>query len=277
MHAPQVTPGHGEVTRASGAAGQHHGVELASQRGRGNNGRVRRSGTRDLWRAQQGRPPDDDPRAELSALFRHLGEPAVEHRLLELELGDAVAQQPTDALGTLEDDDLVPGPGELLGGGKPGRTRADDRHLLAGPGAHPVGREHPGAGRPLGGLELDLLDQHWLGHDPEHAGAFAWRRAEPAGELGEVVRRVQAVARFGEATALDEVVPLRDQVAQGATLVAERDAAAHAPGRLLGELLTPEGKIDLPPVPDPGLDRAAPRTGALVTQESPRISHVQPP
>ena len=31
VHAPQVTPGHGEVTRARGAARQHDGVEFASK------------------------------------------------------------------------------------------------------------------------------------------------------------------------------------------------------------------------------------------------------
>ena len=39
------------------------------------------------------------------------------------------------------------------------------------------GASDSGAGRPLGGLELDLLDQHRLGDDPEHARALARRRA----------------------------------------------------------------------------------------------------
>ena len=52
--------------------------------------------------------------------------------LLHLEVGDAVTQQPADPVGALEDRDGVPGPRELLGRGQPGRTRADDRDLLAG-------------------------------------------------------------------------------------------------------------------------------------------------
>ena len=88
---------------------------------------------------------------------------------------------------------------------------------------------------------------------------------------------MQSVARFSEPPTLYQVVPFRDQVAEWATLVTERYAAAHAPGGLLGELFAAEGEVDLPPVPDPGLDRAATRTGALVTEESPGISHAQPP
>jgi len=80
---------------------------------------------------------------------------------------------------------------------------------------------------------------------------------------------VQPVARLGEASAFHKVVPFRDQIAKWAALVTERDAAAHATGSLLGELLAAEREIDLPPVPDTGLDRAPPRSGAFITKEPP--------
>src|SRR5690606_30247534 len=41
--------------------------------------------------------------------------------LLELEVGDAVAEQAADAIGALEDDDVVAGARELLRAGEPGR------------------------------------------------------------------------------------------------------------------------------------------------------------
>ena len=53
-------------------------------------------------------------------------------------------------------------------------------------------------------------------------------RAQPTGELGEVVGRVQPLDRGVPVVAPDQVVPLRDDVAQRAALVAERDAAVHA-------------------------------------------------
>ena len=59
-------------------------------------------------------------------------EAPVEVALLHLELGDAVAQQAADAVGALEHDDVVAGPGQLLGGGQPGRAGADDGDPLAG-------------------------------------------------------------------------------------------------------------------------------------------------
>ena len=85
--------------------------------------------------------------------------------------------------------------------------------------------------------DLDLLDGHRVGVDAQHAGRLARRRAQPAGELGEVVRRVQPLDGLLPVVAPDQVVPLRDQVAQRAALVAERDAAVHAAAGLLLQLL----------------------------------------
>ena len=67
---------------------------------------------------------DVDAGAELDALGLHLRDAAVEVALLHLELGDAVAQQPADAVGALEHRDGVAGAGELLRGGEPGRARS---------------------------------------------------------------------------------------------------------------------------------------------------------
>lgn len=71
-------------------------------------------------------------RTELGAFQAHLLDAAVDVRLLHLELGDAVAQQATDAVRALVDGDGVVSPGQLLGGGESRRARADDRDGLAG-------------------------------------------------------------------------------------------------------------------------------------------------
>ena len=100
--------------------------------------------------------------------------------------------------------------------------------------------------RPVDDLDLDLLDRHRVGVDAEHARRLARRRAQPAGELGEVVRGVQAVDGVAPVVAVDEVVPVRDQVAERAAVVAERDAAVHAaPG--LGLQLPRSGSPRTPP------------------------------
>ena len=134
---------------------------------------------------------DVDRAAEAGALGLHLLEAAVEDRLLHLELGDAVAQQATGPVGPLVDGDGVAGAGQLLGGGEAGRAGADDGDGLAGQALRRAGGD-PAVGEGLlDGRDLDLLDRHRGLVDPEHAGGLAGRRAEPAGELREVVGGVQ--------------------------------------------------------------------------------------
>ena len=72
--------------------------------------------------------------------------------------------------------------------------------------------------------------------DLEHAGRLARGGAEAAGELGEVVRRVELAQGVGPAVAVDEVVPVGDQVPERAAAVAEGHAALHAARALLLEL-----------------------------------------
>ena len=76
--------------------------------------------------------------------------------------------------------------------------------------------------------------------DAEHASALAGRRADASGEFGEIVGLGQAV-RFFPLTAIDEVVPLRNQIMDGTARgspdqhcagVAEGHAAIHAAGAL---------------------------------------------
>ena len=181
----------------------------------------------------------------------HLLDAPVEVALLHLELGDAVAEQPADAVGALVDDDLVAGPGELLGGGEAGGPGADDGDPLA----RDLGRRHrrdpalvPG---PVDDRHLDLLDGDRVLVDAEHARALARRRAQPAGELGEVVGGVQPVDGVLPPVAVHEVVPVGDDVAERAAVVAERDAAVHAPAGLGLELVLGERLVDLLPVEQP--------------------------
>jgi hypothetical protein len=92
----------------------------------------------------------------------------------------------------------------------------------------------------IGDRLLDALDRDaaagLLFGDGQHAGGLAWRGAEPAGELREIVGGVQAVAGRIPAAPPDEVVPLRDEVAERTprgSRVAERDSAVHAAAGLL--------------------------------------------
>src|SRR5436309_3508091 len=69
--------------------------------------------------------------------------------------------------------------------------------------------------------------------DPEHARPLARRRTQPAGEFGEVVRRVQPIDCGAPAIAVHEIVPVGNQVAERTALMAERNPAIHTPRRLI--------------------------------------------
>ena len=165
----------------------------------------------------------------------HLLEPAVDVALLHLELRDAVAQQPADAVIPLEHRHGVTGAGELLCGGQPGRAGPDDGDRLAGQLVRRQRHDPALVEGVVDDLDLDLLDGHRILVDAEHARALARRRAQPAGELREVVGGMQPLDRVAPAVAAHQVVPLRDQVAQWTAVVAERNAAVHAPRRLLAQ------------------------------------------
>ena len=62
------------------------------------------------------------PGAEDRALALHLGDSSIDLQLLHLELGDAIAKQPTGLVVTLVDRDGVAGPRQLLGGRQTSRA-----------------------------------------------------------------------------------------------------------------------------------------------------------
>ena len=190
-----------------------------------------------------------------------------------LNSGMPKRSRPPGCLGPLEHGDVVPGPGQLLGRGQAGRPGADDRDLLARAHQRRLGLDPAFGPGPVDDLHLDLLDRDRVGVDAEHAGGLARRRAEPAGELGEVVGRVQPFGRLVPVVPPDQVVPLRDQVAQRAAGVAERDAAVHAAAGLALQAPGREVVVDLAPVPDPHVHRPAGRGLARGGQKSLGIGH----
>jgi hypothetical protein len=140
------------------------------------------------------------------------------------------------------DGDGVAGLIELIGAGETGGTGADDGDGLSGAFGGGWGVTQPSSQPRSMIAHFDVLDRHRRLDHAEHAGALAGGGADAAGELGEVVGLVQALERFLPATAVDEVVPLRDEVVDGAAAghagddvpgVAERRAAVHA-ARALG-------------------------------------------
>src|SRR5262249_191497 len=197
-----------------------------------------------------------DPAREHRAPGPHLVQPPVQVPLLQLELGDAEPEQAAGRLRALVQGHRVPGPGELLRGGQPGWPGAHHGHRPAGhprrrPPPHPAPPPPPVRDPPPALLDRDRV---WV--EAEHAGALAGRGAQPPGEPREVVGGVQPPGRLRPVLPPDQVVPLGDEVAQRAALVAERDAAVHAPPRLEFQPGGVELGVDLAPVGDAHADRA---------------------
>jgi hypothetical protein len=84
---------------------------------------------------------------------------------------------------------------------------------------------------------------------------------------------VQHLDGFTPSVFVNEVVPLRDDVAQRTPLVAEGDAAVHAPGTLRAEFFIREGVVDLVPVENAQIHR--PTLGHLAGElfESGGLAH----
>src|SRR5690606_37687518 len=202
-------------------------------------------------------------RDELDAFGLHDGQAAIDDLLLELEVGDPVAQQAADAIVSLVQRNLVARTAQLLCRGQPRRTRADDGdaapgRLLGRADLHPTFFE-----RAFDDLALDLLDRDGVVVDRQDAGALARRGAEATGELGEVVGRLEREMGLVPTIAVHEIVPIRDAIPERAALLAERNAAIHAASALRPRLLLGPFEIDLVPVEDAKFRGAA--RGRLAT------------
>ena len=218
---------------------------------------------------------DVDAGFKLDPFGAHLIETAVQPLLLHLEVGDAVAQQASRPVVPLEHGHRVTDPRELLGGGESGRSRSHHRHRVSGGGVAGRGRYPPFLPCVVDDLLLDLADGDRFAADVEHARFFAWRGTYAARELRKVVGGVKPLARLAPPRAGDEIVPVRNVVAQWASLVAERDAAVDAARRLLAKRPRSQVALDLPPVPDPFLRGAFRQAASRNLDECGALSHLR--
>ena len=210
---------------------------------------------------------------ELDPLGPHHLEPAVDHPLLELEIGNPVAQQPPDSVLLLVERHGMAGSVELGGGGEPRRTRADDRHALPRPKRGRLWNDPALAVAALGNRLLDQLDRDRIVVDPENTGRLAGRWTDAAGELRKVVRAMKTLECLAPLLPVHQVVEVGDDVPERAALLTERDAAVHAarallPQQLLGGLL-----VDVEVVEDPFVRRPTRRHLAAVLDETGDLTH----
>ena len=195
---------------------------------------------------------DIDAIVEGGALGRDLVDAAVDAVLLHLEVGNAVAHEPAGARLPLVDVDLVAGPRQLLGGGKARRSGPDDADRLAGEDRGHLRGDPTHLPGLVGDRLLDGLDGDRDVLEVQRAGLFAGRRADAAGELGEVVGRMQVARGLLPVAGIDEVVPVRNLVMHRAAgrAMAIGYAAVHAARGLACHLLLGQGQGEFPEVPD---------------------------
>ena len=194
--------------------------------------------------------------------------------LLDLELRHPEADEAPGRLVALVDDDVLAGARELLGAGEPGRPGADDGDAAPGLPCRRLRLDPAFAPTAVDDRELDLLDRDGVPLvDLEHAGRLARRGTEPAGELGEVVRSVELLEGFLPTVAIDEVVPVRDEVPDRTAVMTERDAALHAAGGLLAQLDERQRADELAEVADALGRRPLGRLDAVQVEEGADLAH----
>src|SRR5439155_21350914 len=159
---------------------------------------------------------------------------------------DAVAKQAAGLGEFLVDMDVMAGTGKLLRGREARRPGADDRDLLAGPGRCNLRLQPAIVPGPIHNGAFDGLDGDRVVVDVEGAGGLARGGADAAGELGEIVGRVQVARGFFPVALIDEVVEIGDLVVDRAARRARRhrtgavaigNAAIHAARRLVAGVL----------------------------------------
>ena len=200
-------------------------------------------------------------------------ETSIQKSLLQHECGNAVAQQAADTIGPLEHGDEVPRPIQLIGRRESRRTRADHRHPLARARRRRRRRDPTLVERTIDNRRFDGFDRDRGIIDAQHARAFARRRTQAAGELREIVGRMQALDRRAPVIAIDEIVPVGNEITERASLMAERNAAVHAPGRLALERPRRIRQVNLEPVADALRDGTRRLLRADDFQKSGRLTH----
>ena len=177
---------------------------------------------------------------------------------------------------SLEHRHAVPGAIELGCRREPGRTRTNDGDLLPSARGRRLGNNPPFVERTIHNRQLDRLDSHGIVVDAEDARAFAGRRAQQARELREVVGEMQPIDRRAPRIAIHQIVPIRNQVAQRTTLMAERHAAVHAACGLTCELIARVRRVHVVVVAHALGDRTSRGLDARELDKSGGFAHVRP-
>ena len=215
-------------------------------------------------------------RLKYHAFGSHLLQAAVENILFHLEIGDAIAQQAADAVGFFKERHGVACAIQLLRGRHARRSRSHNGDALACSLFRWLRLDPSFVPGVLDDRFLDHLDCDRRFVDPKHAGRFARRRTDASGKFREIIRGVQHANRFFPLVAINEIVPVGNDVGHGTAGVAERNSAIHAARRLRAHFFFAERLIDFEIVVDALVNGAARRQFARVFLESGNLTHGSP-
>src|SRR6185437_99678 len=189
-------------------------------------------------------------RLKSDSLSHHLFDTPLDHTLFELEIRYAIAQKPAHAVRFLEYRHPVSNTIQLLRGCQSRRPRAHHRDALARPHLGRFGRDPSFLPRAFDDGLLDHFDRDRRLVNTKHASRLAGCRADASGKFGEIVGRMQHANRLLPLIAVNEIVPVRNNVVYRAAGVAKRNAAIHAARRLSAHAVFGEFVIDFEIVVD---------------------------
>ena len=165
---------------------------------------------------------------KLHAFGFHLFEAPVQDVLFHLELGNSVTEQSSDSVGLLVNRDPVPGAIQLLRGRETCRPGADDCYFLSCTEFWRLRTNESLFPSALDNAFFNLLDRDSGLIDSKYACGLARRRANASGKFRKIVCRVKLPKRLFPAPAINQVIPIWNEIVDRTSGVTEGYAAIHA-------------------------------------------------
>ena len=214
---------------------------------------------------------------EFNAFRFHLDGTPVDQVLFHFEVRNAVAHQATDAVVLLKDRDGVARARQLLCARHACRPGPDDGDRLAGLLRRDKRRDPAFFPPAIHDLAFDRLDGDGRVINVQRAARLARGGADAAGEFREVVGRMQHFQRVAPVIFIDQIVPVRDDVVDRATIVAKRNPAIHAARCLPADRIFRHRNDEFAVVCQPLLGVGIGPVGPVEFEEASGLAHDQSP
>ena len=170
------------------------------------------------------------------ALSFHLFHALIDQLLLELEVGNTVTKQATNTIVFLVNRDVMSSTRKLLSTGETGGTRSHNRYTFACSGLWRLGRYPPFGPGFVDNCVLNGFDSNSVIVNVQRTSGFTRSRTNSPGELRKIIGRVQYINRPTPVLVINQIVPVGDDVVDGAPVVTKGDATVHATSGLFARL-----------------------------------------